>query len=147
MLDLIRPSDVPDRDFLDYLAPSLMGFRTLPVTETWTPATSSLEQRFIDGDAEVMARFDYLPEGFGINAELLPTIRGHALKPHLTNQPRKPHGILDIDSGNRQISGADAAPFNVDAVMTALGHHKDRISAIFRAAVTPMALDDWGLSR
>jgi uncharacterized protein (TIGR04255 family) len=145
MLDLIRPSDVPGRTLRDYLAPSLLGFSTLSVTRAWTPATSLLEQRFIDGDSEVMARFDYLPDGFGINVELFPTIRGHALKPHLTSQPGTPHGILDIDSGTRQAPGEVAASFNVDAVMTALGHHKDRISAMFRAAVTSAALDDWGL--
>ena len=110
------------------------------------PDAGGTHHHVVDRDAEVMARFDYLPDGFGINAELFPTIRGHALKPHLTNQPGKPHGILDIDSGTRQTPGAVAASFNVDAVMTALGHHKDRISAMFRAAVTSVALDDWGLS-
>lgn len=146
MLDLIRPSDIPGRAIEDYLSPGLFGFRTLSETKAWTPTTTLLLQQFFDDDAEVTARFDLLPEGFGISTELYPTIRGHALKPHLTDQPGKAHGILDIDSGTKQ-SANTAASFQVDHVMRALGQHKDRISALFRAAVTPVALGDWGLSK
>src|SRR6185312_2920980 len=69
MLELVRPSDT-GQHFADYLQPSLMGFLGLPhIDGEWSHQTTSLHQRFADGDAEVAARFDCLPTNFGIQFE------------------------------------------------------------------------------
>ncbi|MEO6969030.1 MAG: TIGR04255 family protein [Rhodanobacteraceae bacterium] len=142
MLDLIRPSD-SGHTVASYVAPSFRGFEAISATEGWATGLSTFEQRFSDGDAEVIAKFDCLPDGFGLRADIMSTMQGHALPPHLTSVPGVLHAILDIDSGTR--ASIEPRAFSIDAVMDELGGHKDRISRLFRASVTPLALSEWGL--
>lgn len=142
MLDLVRPSDT-DQQFADYLQPSLMGFLGLPpIRDNWNPEITSLHQRFVDGDAEVAARFDCLPNNFGIQMDLFAAVKGHALPEFVMAAPGRPHGILDIDSHTHD---QQPKPFDVDVVIDALAQHKNRISSTFYAATTPVAHTHWGL--
>lgn len=144
MLDLVRPSD-SGHTMNDYLHPSLLGFRSISCTEEWVPGVSTMEHHFVDGDAEVVAKFDCLPDGFGIHADLFATVKGHVLPAHVTDYPGVFHGILDIDSGTRTHQELERRPFHQETVMAELGSHKDRISQMFRSAVTSLALSEWGL--
>lgn len=141
MLDLVRPSDT-DQEFSDYLQPSLMGFLALKHAQEWRHEATSLHQRFVDGDAEVAARFDCLPTNFGVQFELFASVKGHALPNFLTAAPGRPHGILDIDSHTYD---QQPKPFDITSVMSALAEHKDRISSTFYASTTPTAHATWGL--
>lgn len=141
MLDLVRPSDT-EQEFSDYIQPSLLGFTALDHVRDWKYEATSLHQRYIDGDAEVVARFDCLPKSFGIQLELFQAVQGHALPEFLTSAHGRPHGILDIDS---HTNGQQPKAFDVDAVMVSLAEHKNRISDTFYASTTPTAHAIWGL--
>ena len=146
MLDLIRPA-VGSESLEDYVKPGLLGFRSVFEPNDWTAGLSTLEHHFLDENAEVIAKFDCLPDGFGINADLFDAISLHALPKHLTDSSRQLHAILDIDSGTRQLTSELKRKFEIEVVMTELKQHKDRISKLFKAAVTPHALSRWGLSQ
>lgn len=141
MLDLIRPSDT-GHELSDYVQPALMGFRGLSHSNDWQQGTATLHQVFVDGDAEVTARFDCLPDRFGIQADLFNSIKGHALPSSLTSQSGTLHGILDIDSGSHNQPGRS---FELEEVMAELKGHKDRISKVFYESVSAEALKLWGL--
>lgn len=143
MLDLIRPSDF-GLTVKDFVKESLCGFSGISETNGWKQNISTLEQRFIHEDAEIVARLDWLPNGFGIRGDLMADINGHKLPEHLTNSPGVPHAILDIDSGTR--SDAEPKDFTVAEVMDELVGHKNRISMLFNASITDAALESWGLA-
>jgi uncharacterized protein (TIGR04255 family) len=145
MLDLIRPSD-SQHTLADFVKPQLLGFSGLGCSGTWKTGLATLEQHFFDGEAEVTARLACLPDGFGLDAELFPTVKGHALPPHLTSVTGVLHGILDIDSGTRMSETSAGKPFDMEEVMAKLTNHKDRIRNVFRDAVSETALKAWGLS-
>jgi len=144
MVDLIRPSDwgLTLEQMVD---PRLLGFRGLPCAGAMKPGMATMEQRFVSDDAELITKFDCLPDGFGIQADLYPVLRNHTLPATVTSTTGVLHGLLDIDSGTR--SGKEVAPrkFSQDAILDELVGHNDRISEAFRAAVTPLALKTWGL--
>ncbi len=144
MLDLIRPAD-SSHVMSDYVHSSLLGFQSIDCAKAWTPGMSTMDFRFVDGDAEVIAKFDCLPDGFGIQSDLFATLKGHALPTHVTGHPGLMHGILDIDAATRSLPSDVSRPFDIETIMVELGTHKDRISKLFRAAVTPLALSEWGL--
>lgn len=147
MLDLIRPSDT-DSDLHRYVNQSLLGFSGIGCSKHWTSGLGTIEQHLYDEDAEVIARMAVLPDSFGIHSDLISAVKGHSLPPTLSSKPGEMHCILDIDSGTRiepDSNGVNSRQFDIESVMTELTTHKDRVSKLFRNAVTPWALKNWGL--
>jgi len=143
MLDLIRPSDT-QHELEEFVQPSLLGFRGIECPQAGSPMISSMEQVFAGETWEARARFDCLPDHFGLNTGLLLDIQGFQLSEKVVRGGHVLHGILDTDSGSK--SGSSSMyDFDVDRVMEDLSEHKTRISQLFRAAVTPVALSAWGL--
>lgn len=144
MLDLIRPSDT-DHVLADFVQPSLLGFRGIECPQAGSPSISSMEQAFRGETWEASARFDCLPDAFGLNSSIFFDIQGFQFPDHVVQGGRVLHGVLDTDSGTRCVSDTMRA-FDVDQVMMELAEHKTRISQLFRSAVTPTALKAWGLA-
>lgn len=143
MLDLIRPSDTRN-ELHEFLQPSLLGFRGINCAQAGQPTISSMEQRFRGETWEASARFDCLPDSFGFNSNLIFDVQGFQFPDHVVKGDRVLHGVLDTDSGTSGASSAMRA-FEIDDVMAELAEHKTRISELFRAAVTPIAMRAWGL--
>lgn len=144
MLDLIRPSDY-GKQMADFVDPHLLGFNGLGCTKDWSRGPSSLDEKFFDGDAEVLAKFACIPDGFGIHADLFSVISRHLLLEFVTNSPGEVHGILDIDSGTQMSRTNTGREYDVERIMAELEDHKNRISRVFRATVKPEALAAWGV--
>jgi uncharacterized protein (TIGR04255 family) len=143
MLDLIRPSDT-GQELSHFVQPGLLGFRGIECPQGGIPLISSMEQSFRGETWEARARFDCLPDSFGLNSSLIFDIQGFQLPEHVVQGGRVLHGVLDTDSGTIGSNAVHA--FDIDRVMTELAEHKTRISQLFRSAVTLNALKAWGLA-
>ena len=144
MLDLIRPADT-GHELAEFVQPSLLGFRGIECPQGGSPMISSMEQVFTGEAWEARARFDCLPDSFGLNSNLMFDIQGFQFPEQVMQGGKVLHGVLDTESGTKGLSNL-SYNFDVDRVMDELAEHKTRISQLFRSAVTPSALKAWGLS-